>query len=79
MEHTTVMLMLCVTIPGDPTTVRAKMGFTEMAIIALVTSTCNFFFFQTVLSVCAFSKKFLTLTQKFLKNELCLSFKGGVM
>ena len=30
MEHTAVMLMLCVTIPEDPTTVRAKMDFMAM-------------------------------------------------
>ena len=28
-EHTAVMLMLCVTTPGDPITARAKMGFME--------------------------------------------------
>ena len=33
---TGVMLMLCVTIPKDPTTVRAKMDSVEMAKIALV-------------------------------------------
>ena len=37
MEHTAVMLMLCVTIPEDPTTVRAKMDSMEMAKIAMVT------------------------------------------
>ena len=30
MEHTTVMLMLCVTTPEDPITVRAKMDSMEM-------------------------------------------------
>ena len=30
MEHTAVMLMLCVTIPEDPTTVRAEMDFMAM-------------------------------------------------
>jgi len=29
-EHTAVMLMLCVTTPGDPITARAKMDFMEM-------------------------------------------------
>ena len=29
-EHTAVMLMLCVTTPGDPITVRANMDFVEM-------------------------------------------------
>ena len=28
-QHTTVMLMLCVTTPGDPITVHAKMDFME--------------------------------------------------
>ena len=37
MEHTAVMLMLRVTIPEDPTSVRAKMDSMEMAKIALVT------------------------------------------
>ena len=30
MEHTAVMFMLCVTIPEDPITVRAKMDFMAM-------------------------------------------------
>ena len=30
MEQTNVMLMLCVTTPGDPITARAKMDFMEM-------------------------------------------------
>ena len=29
-EHTTAVLMLCVIIPGDPITARAKMDFMEM-------------------------------------------------
>ena len=29
-EHTTAVLMLCVTTPGDPITVLAKMDFMEM-------------------------------------------------
>ena len=37
MEHTAVMLMLCVTIPRDPTTVCAKMDFMVMAKLAMVT------------------------------------------
>ena len=37
MEHTAVMLMLCVTIPEDPTTVHAKMDFMAMAKPAMVT------------------------------------------
>ena len=43
MEHTTVMLMLCVTIPKDRTTVRAKMDSMEMAKIALVTINGKYF------------------------------------
>ena len=35
-EHTTVMLMLFVTTPGDPITARAKMDFMEMELTALV-------------------------------------------
>ena len=30
MEHTAVMLMLCVTTPRDPITARAMMDFMEM-------------------------------------------------
>ena len=30
MENTAVILMLCVTTPGDPITARAKMDFMEM-------------------------------------------------
>ena len=37
MEHTAVMLMPYVTIPGDPITVRAKMDFMVMAKPAMVT------------------------------------------
>ena len=37
MGHTPVMLTLCVTIPEDPTTVRAKMDFMVMAKPAMVT------------------------------------------
>ena len=37
MEHTAVMLMLCVSIPRDPITARAKMDLLEIAILALVT------------------------------------------
>ena len=29
-EHTAVMLMFCVTTPGDPITAHAKMDFMEM-------------------------------------------------
>ncbi len=47
MEHTAVMLMLCVTTPGDPITVRVKMDFMEMAKSALV-SICNIFCSQTI-------------------------------
>ncbi len=36
MEHTAVMLMLCVTIPGDPITARVKMVSLGMEKIALV-------------------------------------------
>ena len=36
-EHTAVMLMLCVTTPGDPITARAKMDFMVMEKAALVT------------------------------------------
>ena len=44
MEHTAVMLMLCVTTPADPTTARAKMDFMEMEYTALVTTSSNFWF-----------------------------------
>ena len=37
MEHTAVVIMLCVTIPRDPITVRVKMDLLEMAKTALVT------------------------------------------
>ena len=37
MEHTAVMLMLCVTIPRDLSSARAKMDSIEMAKIAQVT------------------------------------------
>ena len=37
MEHAAAMLMLCVTIPKDLTSVRANTDFMEMAKIALVT------------------------------------------
>ena len=36
-EHTAVILMLCVTTPGDPITAFAKMDFLEMEQTALVT------------------------------------------
>ena len=35
---TAVMLMLCVTTPGDPITARAKMDFLEMELTALVST-----------------------------------------
>ena len=37
MEHTAVMLLLYVTIPRDPITVRVKMDLLETEKIALVT------------------------------------------
>ena len=36
-QHTTVVLMLCVTTPGDPITARAKMDFVEMEKLTEVT------------------------------------------
>ena len=36
-QHTAVMLMLCVTTPGDPITALAKMDFVEMEKLAEVT------------------------------------------
>ena len=36
-EHTIVVIVLCVTAPGDPITARAKMDFMEMELTALVT------------------------------------------
>ena len=36
-EHTTVVIMLFVTTPGDPITARAKMDFMEMEKLAEVT------------------------------------------
>ena len=43
-EHIAVMLMLCVTTPGDPITARAKMDFMEMGLIVLVSiAVCDVF------------------------------------
>ena len=42
MEHTAVMLMLCVTTPADPITARAKMDFMKMEQTTLVTICSTF-------------------------------------
>ena len=40
-QHTAVMLMLCVTTPGDPITALAKMDFVETEKLAEVTRAIN--------------------------------------
>ena len=73
-QHTTVVIMLFVTIPGDPITARVKMDFIEMEETVLVNICNKLCFNESRVSSLKYYSKAVNLTRhtfgKFLKVAL---------